>query len=940
MSELTPSFSVFCAMRNILHHKRCLIFLGLNFFITKPGHCLPAVDFQKRLNQIINNQIVSDRKKLSQLYDLKKAQDDHNPLKDSTYALLLAKIGYGEFCANKNYISSIAFTLESIRINSLPQKASSKLATIKDYLNLGYYYADILQNRQSLTCCDSVITIGEKLKCSPSIIGEAKVQKSYLYYLAGDFQKCIEESTKGIQYTLKQKDTLNYIEFLVQRSQSYFLQNMFDKSLQDNQAIFENASLPFHLASALKTNALIYIKKGNFKLTLDNFKKTISLRIKTKMYRQIIWDYIELGNFYCLKMKNLREAKLCFEQAIKYTYKENNLLMLAEIYNNIENIYFIEKNYREAINYTLKTYKMLKLSPHDNILQNPTSSSLNTIGNTDLITDLLNNKVKLLLALYHQTTDKKYLTASIQTALVTDSVITLKRHQQLGEQSKLYWRDRTRDFFTSAVEACFLANDIFHAFYFMEKSRSVLLNDKLNELGASLKLNEADAGKELDLKLNILQQQQKLNALTANTAAYNNQQQVFLNAKQDLEDFIKSLDAKYPAYYNYKYSDAVPALTTLQKHLGANNQSFVHYFTNDSLAYILSITSNNAKLGKLLKKDFSYQQINDFLKLSSNRDLTITKTGFKSFVNLSNSLYKTLFQPLQLPRGRVIICSDNFLLPFESLCSDAAGTNFLINDYIFSYAYSATNLLKQYNTYKAKGNFIGFAPVTFQAGLHVNPLLNSAAALNKSADNYSSTLLFTNTAATKNNFIKNIGGYTIVNVFSHASADSTETEPKLYMQDAAIHLSELQLINKPAARLVVLSACQTNVGKIATGEGIYSLARGFSSAGIPAIAATLWNAEEDMIYEISAKFHEYLSKGLSKDIALRNAKLGFLNSHAGSEKSLPYYWANLVLIGNTEPLVLSTNTNKWWWVARGGTALLAVVVLILKRRTNKPSFRR
>ena len=171
-----------------------------------------------------------------------------------------------------------------------------------------------------------------------------------------------------------------------------------------------------------------------------------------------------------------------------------------------------------------------------------------------------------------------------------------------------------------------------------------------------------------------------------------------------------------------------------------------------------------------------------------------------------------------------------------------------------------------------------------------------------------------------------IGGYTVVNVFSHASADSTATEPRLYMQDAAINLSELQLNNKPAARLVVLSACQTNVGKNATGEGIYSQARGFSSAG------TLWNADEDMIYEISSKFHNYLSQGMIKDIVLRSAKFGFLKSHAGSEKSLPYYWANLVMIGNTEPLALSAGINKWWWVAGSGIALIAGVVFAIKRR--------
>ncbi len=159
------------------------------------------------------------------------------------------------------------------------------------------------------------------------------------------------------------------------------------------------------------------------------------------------------------------------------------------------------------------------------------------------------------------------------------------------------------------------------------------------------------------------------------------------------------------------------------------------------------------------------------------------------------------------------------------------------------------------------------------------------------------------------------------------------------MQDGIINLSELQLLNRPATSLVVLSACQTNVGKNATGEGIYSLARGFSAAGIPSIAATLWNADEDMIYAISAKFHEYLSGGMSKDSALQKAKLDLLKTNLYSEKSLPYYWANIVLIGNTEPLELSVVSNRRWWFA-GIVAWLFVVILIAfrKRRiTRLPS---
>jgi hypothetical protein len=81
--------------------------------------------------------------------------------------------------------------------------------------------------------------------------------------------------------------------------------------------------------------------------------------------------------------------------------------------------------------------------------------------------------------------------------------------------------------------------------------------------------------------------------------------------------------------------------------------------------------------------------------------------------------------------------------------------------------------------------------------------------------------------------------YSIVQVFSPARADTSDSKPLLFLQDSIIRLSELQVLRQPATRLVFLSACQTNVGKNATGEGIYSLTRGFASMGILSVVATL-----------------------------------------------------------------------------------------------------
>jgi len=158
------------------------------------------------------------------------------------------------------------------------------------------------------------------------------------------------------------------------------------------------------------------------------------------------------------------------------------------------------------------------------------------------------------------------------------------------------------------------------------------------------------------------------------------------------------------------------------------------------------------------------------------------------------------------------------------------------------------------------------------------------------------------------------------------------------MYDSAIYLSELQLFNQPATQLIVLSACQTTVGKSAKGEGIFSLARGFTSAGIPSVAATLWNADEQSLYAITEKFHEFLSQGMPKDEALQKAKLYFIEN-SGTEKPLPYYWANIILVGDAEPIKLAENHHTGWWIA-GIVFTITVIMLVVqtfKDRSHKSS---
>jgi CHAT domain-containing protein len=97
------------------------------------------------------------------------------------------------------------------------------------------------------------------------------------------------------------------------------------------------------------------------------------------------------------------------------------------------------------------------------------------------------------------------------------------------------------------------------------------------------------------------------------------------------------------------------------------------------------------------------------------------------------------------------------------------------------------------------------------------------------------------------------------------------------------------------ADLVVLSACQTGIGKEIQGEGLIGLTRGFMYAGAPRVVVSLWNVDDEATSILMGKFYEgILKKGLPPSIALRQAQQAMMQN---PNYQAPYYWAAFVLQG-------------------------------------------
>jgi CHAT domain-containing protein len=114
-------------------------------------------------------------------------------------------------------------------------------------------------------------------------------------------------------------------------------------------------------------------------------------------------------------------------------------------------------------------------------------------------------------------------------------------------------------------------------------------------------------------------------------------------------------------------------------------------------------------------------------------------------------------------------------------------------------------------------------------------------------------------------------------------------------QDGFLRLHEVYNLKLPAD-LVVLSACETALGKEIKGEGLVSLTRGFMYAGAQRVVATLWLVDDTATAQLMKNFYQGMlgEKKLRPSAALREAQIAMWKT---KYSNAPYYWAAFTLQG-------------------------------------------
>ncbi|MGB7378739.1 MAG: CHAT domain-containing tetratricopeptide repeat protein, partial [Rivularia sp. (in: cyanobacteria)] len=297
------------------------------------------------------------------------------------------------------------------------------------------------------------------------------------------------------------------------------------------------------------------------------------------------------------------------------------------------------------------------------------------------------------------------------------------------------------------------------------------------------------------------------------------------------------------------------------------------------------------------------------------------------------------------------------LIPFEALKDEQ--NKYLVEKYAFSYLTTGRDLLRLETTAKQLTNPVVFADINYEqqvtviasnsrgsenkrstdfANLKYNPLAATLAEGQQIKKIFPDTNIITGTKATES-AIKQLKTPSILHLATHGfflpDEEIKPTSPAINQlnnqldkpqyvnlenpllrsglalagfnnrqnkqsnnntEDGVLTALEVAGLNLRGTELVVLSACETGIGDVKTGDGVYGLRRALVIAGSQSQLLSLWKVADDGTKDLMVEYYQKIKAGKGRHEALREVQLEFLNSN--TEYQHPYFWASFIPSGN------------------------------------------
>ncbi|MEM6271778.1 MAG: CHAT domain-containing tetratricopeptide repeat protein, partial [Bacteroidota bacterium] len=599
----------------------------------------------------------------------------------------------------------------------------------------------------------------------------------------------------------------------------------------------------------------------------------------------------------------------------------------------------------------------------------------------DLLADALELKADAFWRRFQAAGDLRDLELAFANCRLLADYMLETRTGLASAEGQQFYADRTRDVLEIAVGVCY---DLFQhtgeekyaeaAFQFTEQSRSQQLMDGLQTALAREVVAIPDSLRALEDELRA-QMAEAAGIVRRELSKGEAGDQAALTAARiergklmrKHADFTARLKTTRPRYHRARYDRRRLTFAELRATVLAVPRVLHSYFFVREDLYHLVLHPDSVEFIRHAASGEIVEQVEALCAHLRRPNFSGNwQARGREFARMGYALGRELLGP-QAPGVPLIVIPDRALayLPFEVLLAEAPAEEgfayedlaYLLQTHPVSYAFSAAHLRQVLAEEESATprTCVAFAwsppgkiatgPLAAAREATLGALPGSGEELRAIARSLEGDFYY-GESASKAAFLRHAGDPGILHLALHGEGNAEDPRDNRLRfphrdsrgEEETLFLWELYGLQL-AADLVVLSACETGLGKLQDGEGVMNLARGFAYAGTKSQVMSLWQMDDQSTAQIMGGFYEALAAGRSRGDALRQAKRGYLEAATGPDAH-PYYWAGAQLVGDPGELPVARATaffGKWGLLGIGLLLVLGGGIFWGMRRRMRPS---
>ncbi|HSE40468.1 MAG TPA: CHAT domain-containing tetratricopeptide repeat protein, partial [Acidobacteriota bacterium] len=819
--------------------------------------------------------------------------------------------------------------------------------------NIGLVEKELGNNESAIGYFRNSLLIREKLgdKAGLALV---TCSLASVEYSQGNYKEALEHYQTGLKIyeTLDIKaqmaNTLGSIGLIYQALGHYRLAlESFQKSLK----LYELTGQKSGVTHVLNMIGSIHLNQGNSKAAFDYFKEALLLNEETKDKRDISNTFMLLGNYYRIEgdseraleyyqkslaiaeetqqrylsslllnnvadvlseMGNFELARKTLDQSIQISQAIDNKVAITQALNSLSMIEFKERDYVQALDFAERSAALSR-----------------AVGQRSELWESLTNLGKAYAAL--KESDKAI--HSFEDAIQTIESLRIDVAGDEQDQER-YFENKLAPYHL-IVDSLLQKDDNEAALTFAERAKSRVLLDVLQSgrttIAGTLTSEELEEERTINEKLiscNRQVQKAKL-AEEVNESQLKTLTADLEKARLNMEQFRTNIYAAHPELKIHRGESEVITAEALNKLLSDPKDAFLEYVVTQDKTFLFVVSKEEKKPSVditvftiNIKQSELASRINNFRNQIADR-----KPNFRTEAAALNNILITPANKILQRKRNLIIVPDDVLweLPFQAILSDQ--DRYLLQDYSLYYVPSFTVLNEMKKLKKQKPDSPGIS--LFALG---NPTLGTKTRKNVKEIFRNANLdplpqaekevqelgrlygdqkarIYMRSNAREDRVKNEANQYNVLHFATHGLLNnSTPLYSQLLLaqndtQEEDGLLEAWEILNlRLNADLVVLSACDTALGKVGKGEGMIGLTWALFVAGVPNTVVSQWMVDSASTTELMIEFHKKLKSFLSNSTsktpipdALRAAALTLLKT---DEYRHPFYWAPFVVIGS------------------------------------------